>query len=71
MPQDLSVVGFDDIPEASQANPPMTTVRQHMQGLGSRATGMLVTLMNGEQLTDTHLRIGPRLVPRAATAPPA
>jgi len=70
VPDDLSVVGFDDIPEASRANPPMTTVRQPIQGLGKQAVRMLLTLMNGKQLTRTHLRLSTCLVPRATTAPP-
>ncbi|GAB3395710.1 LacI family DNA-binding transcriptional regulator [Humibacter soli] len=71
VPDDLSVIGFDDIPEASQANPPVTTVRQHIQTLGNQAAVMLVALMNGKQVTGTHLRLSTRLVPRATTAPPA
>jgi LacI family transcriptional regulator len=71
VPQDLSVIGFDDIPEASQANPPVTTVRQHIQALGNQAAVMLVALMNGKQLPGTHMRLSTLLVPRATTAPPA
>ncbi|KHK96382.1 LacI family transcriptional regulator [Microbacterium mangrovi] len=71
VPQDLSVVGFDDIPEASQANPPLTTVRQHMQALGGRAVETLVALMDGETVSETHLRLSTRLVVRGTTAPPA
>ena len=71
MPRELSVIGFDDVPEASQYNPPLTTVRQPMQSLGAAAADLLVALMNGETPERTHLRLPTRLVRRATTAPPA
>ncbi|WP_314505565.1 LacI family DNA-binding transcriptional regulator [uncultured Microbacterium sp.] len=70
VPDELSVIGFDDIPEASRHVPSLTTVRQPMQRLGEVATKMLIALMNGEQPDQTHLRLPTRLVPRATTAPP-
>lgn len=71
VPHDLSVIGFDDIPEASQFSPPLTTVRQPMQGLGAAAAELLISLMNGESPERIHLRLPTRLVRRATTAPPA
>jgi LacI family transcriptional regulator len=71
VPRDLSVVGFDDVPDASQSSPPLTTVRQPMQQLGVEALGMLLDLMAGGQPAATHLRLPTVLVPRATTAPPA
>ena len=70
VPRDLSVVGFDDIPEASQMTPPLTTIRQPMQTLGATAARMVVALMAGEALEATHILLPTRLVPRATTAPP-
>jgi LacI family transcriptional regulator len=70
VPDALSVVGFDDIPEASRHVPPLSTVRQPMQQLGEVATKMLLALMDGETPEQTHLRLPTRLVPRATTAPP-
>jgi LacI family transcriptional regulator len=70
VPEDLSVIGFDDVPEATQLALPLTTVRQHMQTLGSAAAGLLMTLMAGETPDATHLRLPTRLIPRATTAPP-
>jgi LacI family transcriptional regulator len=70
VPGDLSVVGFDDVPDASQATPALTTVRQPMQLLGSTAAGMLLRLMAGEDIGATHLRLPTRLIVRATTAPP-
>ena len=70
VPGDLSVIGFDDIPEASQMTPPLTTVRQPMQALGATAARMVVSLMAGETLESTHVLMATRLVPRATTAAP-
>jgi LacI family transcriptional regulator len=70
VPGDLSVIGFDDIPEASRLTPPLSTVRQSMQGLGAAAARMLADLMAGEDAGLTHVRLPTRLIPRATTAPP-
>jgi LacI family transcriptional regulator len=70
VPGDLSVVGFDDIPEASQVTPPLTTIRQPMQTLGATAARMVVALMAGETLDATHLLLPTRLVVRATAGPP-
>jgi len=70
VPGDLSVIGFDDIPEASQMNPALTTIRQPMKKLGATAAGMLVSLLNGETLPQNHIRLPTGLVRRATTAPP-
>jgi LacI family transcriptional regulator len=70
VPGDLSIIGFDDIPDASQSAPALTTVRQPMQRLGEAAVHMLLQFMGGEAPGQTHLRLPTALVPRATTAPP-
>jgi len=70
VPGDLAVVGFDDVPEASQSTPQLTTIRQPIQGLGAAAVGMLTALMAGETPEKTHLVLPTRLVTRGTTAPP-
>ncbi len=71
IPDELSVVGFDDIPEAPYFTPPLTTVRQDFGEVGSRSLRVLVdTIAN---LADggtapTGSLIAPELVPRASTA---
>jgi LacI family transcriptional regulator len=70
VPRDLSVVGFDDVPDASQSSPALTTVHQPMQRLGAEAVKLLTALMNGETPERTHLGLPTRLVRRATTAPP-
>lgn len=68
VPGDLSVIGFDDIPEATRTSPPLTTVRQPIQALGRTAASMLLTLMGGHALDQTHVKLPTRLVARASTA---
>lgn len=70
VPRELSVIGFDDIPEASQMTPPLTTIRQPMQVLGATAARMVVSLMAGAELESNHALLPTRLVARATTAPP-
>ncbi|SEB87749.1 transcriptional regulator, LacI family [Paramicrobacterium humi] len=70
VPRDLSIVGFDDVPEAARRAVPLTTVRQSMQRLGEEALSMLLTLMDGHTPENTHIRLPTALVVRATTAPP-
>jgi len=71
VPGDLSVIGFDDVPEASQMTPPMTTIRQPMQRLGLTAVELLLALMAGETPDVMNIQLHTRLVRRATTAPPS
>ncbi|CAN5392374.1 LacI family DNA-binding transcriptional regulator [soil metagenome] len=68
VPSQLSVVGFDDIPEASQMTPALSTIRQPMQALGAAAARMVITLMSGDAPESTHIVMPTRLVARATTA---
>jgi LacI family transcriptional regulator len=70
VPGDLSVVGFDDVPEAARLSTPLTTIRQSMQQLGEEAVGILLGLMEGNQPSEMHVRLPTALVRRATTAPP-
>jgi LacI family transcriptional regulator len=70
VPQDLSVVGFDDIPQAARTDPPLTTVRQPIQEMGAAAVALLLDLIEGLTAGADHVRLSTTLVPRASTAPP-
>ena len=70
VPEELSVVGFDDVPEAARAQPGLTTVRQPMKRLGAEAVRMVLALLAGEELPETHIELPTRLVARGTTAPP-
>ncbi|MGY2873160.1 DNA-binding LacI/PurR family transcriptional regulator [Marmoricola sp. URHA0025 HA25] len=72
VPGDVSVVGFDDIPEAAFLIPPLTTVRQDFTALGHRAIEMLQSAIADPAPEDDVPAglIQPELVTRASTAPP-
>ena len=70
LPDDLSVVGFDDTPEAEAAYPALTTVHQPLRELGRMAVGQLVRLMDSHQLEPLHVALATRLVVRSSTARP-
>ncbi|KHL01616.1 LacI family DNA-binding transcriptional regulator [Sinomonas humi] len=63
VPEDLAVVGFDDIPEAAFFAPPLTTVRQDFAELGRRAVARLVGLIEGRELAFAE-PVAPSLVVR-------
>ena len=68
VPGDVSVVGFDDVPEAAYLNPPLTTVHQDFAEIGRRCVHLLLG-----RLTDRVVDVGglkPSLVLRSSTAPP-
>ncbi|WP_291379719.1 LacI family DNA-binding transcriptional regulator [Demequina sp.] len=69
VPQDLSVVGFDDIPDASLCDPPLTTVRQPLQAMGEAAMTMLLTILDGRD-HEQHIRMDTEFIVRSSTAPP-
>ncbi|MEV4775849.1 LacI family transcriptional regulator [Microbacterium sp. LTA6] len=70
VPDDLSVIGFDDVPEASRRALPLTTIRQPMHRLGVVAAEMVFAQLSGEPLEQLHVILPTRLVVRATTAPP-
>jgi DNA-binding LacI/PurR family transcriptional regulator len=67
VPGQVSVVGFDDIPEASFTIPPLTTVRQDFTTVGHRAVDLVSEAMRGTQGRRPRL-IAPTLVVRSSTA---
>jgi DNA-binding LacI/PurR family transcriptional regulator len=68
VPRDLSLVGFDDIPEASYFTPPLTTVRQDFPELGRLCLQILLRRIQGET-GPTRVVVQPELVLRASTGP--
>jgi LacI family transcriptional regulator len=69
IPEDLSVVGFDDLPVARWASPPLTTVRQPLAEMGSAAAQMLGELIEGLPLRSTRVELSTELIVRESTAP--
>lgn len=70
IPDDLSVVGFDDLPVAAWVDPPMTSVHQPLTEMAVAATEMALTLGRGEKAPQTGLEIATTLTVRSSTAPP-
>lgn len=70
VPDDVSVVGFDDIPEAAYLIPPLTTVRQDFTAVGRRAIEILQSAIAADGRPDPERLISPELVVRASTASP-
>jgi len=66
--EDLSVVGFDDLPVARWASPPLTTVRQPLAEMGSAAAEMLGELIEGQPLRSTRVELSTELIVRESTA---
>ncbi|GAA4363222.1 LacI family DNA-binding transcriptional regulator [Nocardioides caricicola] len=69
VPEDVSVVGFDDLPEAAYLDPPLTSVRQDFLELGRRAMALLERALAGEEQPTVDL-VPTTLVVRASTAAP-
>lgn len=67
IPEDISIVGFDDIPLCRYSRPPMTTVRQNRTDLGRCAFSALTALMSGIPISSVFLR--PELILRGSCGP--
>jgi LacI family transcriptional regulator len=68
VPEDMSVVGFDDIRDAAAAS--LTTVRQPIRAIAYRAVELLVSLLSGETPEPTKELVATELVIRSSVAPP-
>lgn len=73
VPEDLALVGFDDIPVAPFANPPLTTVRQPIREIGLTAANLLIDLLEGVSpaATPGGVRLPTSLVVRGSCGGPA
>jgi len=70
VPDDLSIVGFDDTEIARIASPPLTTVRQPLRDMGAVAIRTALRLAAGEKIDSDHVELATELVVRHSTAPP-
>lgn len=70
IPEELSIVGFDDTVEAEIAYPPLTTVRQPLKELGRMAVDLLFRLMAEQWSEPLHVELATRLVTRSSVAAP-
>jgi DNA-binding LacI/PurR family transcriptional regulator len=72
VPQDVSVVGFDDIKEAAFQTPSLTTIRQPLHEMGALAVKTLLEQLNAPQGKDCNqIAVAPELIIRESTGPAA
>jgi DNA-binding LacI/PurR family transcriptional regulator len=70
VPGDLSLVGFDDVPEAEFYTPPLTTIRPDFEAIAAASMEMLLEqITSGQQHTERKI-IPPRLITRSSVGPP-
>ena len=69
IPDDLSVVGFDELPVSRWVSPPMTTVRQPLVEMGGAAAQMIGELIDGLPLRSNRMELSTELIVRESTAP--
>lgn len=67
IPEDVSVIGFDDVPVAGWMGPALTTVRQPLTDMGVAAAGILLTLASGEKPASPRIELPTTLVVRGST----
>lgn len=70
VPDEMSVVGFDDVMYAAQMSPPLTTVHQPLVEMGRMAANMLLRLISGFSLDSNHVELSTSLVIRQSCAAP-
>ena len=68
IPEDISVLGFDDIPQATMVHPALSTVRQPLQRMGSVAAQMLLDILNNPGLHPKRIELPTELIIRSSTS---
>jgi LacI family transcriptional regulator len=70
LPEELSVVGFDDLGGAAIVAPALTTVRQPLAEMGRMAVSLLIRLLDNQRLEALNVELATKLIVRRSTAPP-
>ena len=70
MPEELSVVGFDDSERTRIVSPPLTSVRQPLEEMGRMGVSLLTRLIEKQRVEALRIELATRLVVRNSTAPP-
>ncbi len=68
VPEKLSVTGFDDTPQAAWTTPPLTTVYQHLAGMGAMAVQTVLVMADGRRPSSRHVELATSLTVRDSTA---
>ena len=69
VPEQLSIIGFDDTPQAAWTTPPLTSVHQHLDGMGRMAVQTVLTMAAGARPASRHVELATSLTVRATTGP--
>ncbi len=69
VPEQLSVTGFDDTPQAAWTTPPLTTVHQHLEGMGRMAVETALAMAEGRHPASRHVELATSLTVRESTGP--
>ena len=69
VPRDVSVIGFDNVPESVLISPQLTTIAQPIQEMGQHAVRMLLDLLAGRELDMTHVTLPTELIIRQSCGP--
>jgi LacI family transcriptional regulator, galactose operon repressor len=70
IPDEMSVIGFDDVTYTAQMSPPLTTIHQPLTEMGKMAANMLLRLIAGQRLDSNHVELSTSLVVRESCAVP-
>ena len=68
VPDQLSVIGFDDTPQAAWTTPPLTTVHQHLEGMGRMAVATVLAMAEGRRPASRHVELATSLTVRDSTS---
>jgi LacI family transcriptional regulator len=69
VPEDVSVIGFDNVPESALVTPPLTTVQQPLHAMGAAALDLLVRMLASPDAEVADVRLPTALVQRASCGP--
>lgn len=69
VPQDISVIGYDDAPLAVLTSPALTTIRQPLKQMGALAASLLLRIVNGETMEPKAHLLTPEIIVRGTTGP--
>lgn len=69
IPEDLSVIGFDNVPESALSTPPLTTINQPLRAMGKAALDLLVSILRGEDAEAAHIQLPTAMVERCSCRP--
>ncbi len=64
IPQDIAVIGYDDIEYDAHLNPPLTTISQNPFAIGTTSCQMLIDILNNKRIKNNHIHIPVKLIAR-------